>query len=91
MPTAYTEATEKPTTRTAAISMCTTSAAVDGLNIAATGWAATTCPFSSRNPVGVFIQAFAATTKNAPAMPDSRIGTPESMCARGDKRSQPNR
>ena len=72
--------------------MCTVCGQVDGPNIAAHGWASTTCPSaSSRKPVGLFIQAFAATTKKAPAAPEMIIGSALSMCARGDRRFQPNR
>ena len=47
--------------------MCTNCGHVDGPNIAPTGSASTTRPFSIRKPVGLFIHAFAAITKNAPA------------------------
>ena len=46
---------------------------------------------ATSKPSGLFIQAFAATTKNVPAMPASTIGTAHRMCARGDIRVQPNR
>ncbi len=47
--------------------MCTTRGQVDALNIAAQGCASTPRPSSSgRKPVGLFIQALAATTKKAP-------------------------
>jgi hypothetical protein len=92
IPTAYTEAIVKPVTMYAASSMCTTCGQVDGPNIAAHGWASTTRPSSSsRKPVGLFIQALAATTKKAPAAPDTIIGSALSMCARGERRFQPNR
>jgi hypothetical protein len=39
----------------------------------------------------LFIQAFAETTKNAPATPETIIGTALSMWARGDMRSHPKR
>jgi hypothetical protein len=72
--------------------MCTNCGHVDGPNIAPTGSASTTRPAASREkPVGLFIQAFAAMTKNAPATPDTTMGRALSMCARGDMRSQPNR
>jgi hypothetical protein len=71
--------------------MWTVSGAVDGLNIAPTGSASTICPFTMRKPRGVFIQPLAATTKNAPAIPEMIIGTADSMCARGDIRSHPYR
>jgi len=72
--------------------MCTTCGQVDGPNIAAHGCASTTSPCaSSRKPVGLFIHALAATTKNAPAMPDTIIGTALSTWARGESRSQPKR
>ena len=71
--------------------MCTNCGHVDGPNIAPTGSASTTRPFSIRKPVGLFIHAFAAITKNAPATPETMIGSALSMCARGDIRSQPKR
>jgi hypothetical protein len=39
----------------------------------------------------LFIQAFAATTKKAPAAPEMIIGRALSMCALGERRFQPNR
>ena len=72
-------------------SMWTNCGQVDGPNIARTGSASTTRPFTIRKPVGLFIQAFAAITKNAPATPDTTIGNALSMWARGDIRSQPKR
>ena len=39
----------------------------------------------------MFIHALAATTKKAPAMPETAIGSALSMCARGERRFQPNR
>ena len=72
--------------------MCQNWGQVDGPNIAPTGSVLITFPDGSRSkPVGLFIQAFAAMTKNAPAAPEMIIGTALSMCARGDIRSQPNR
>jgi len=72
--------------------MCTTCGQVEGPNIAAHGWASTTRPSASmRKPVGLFIQAFAATTKKAPAAPEMIIGSALSMCALGESRFQPNR
>ena len=65
---------------------------LDGPNIAAHGCAWVTRPWaSSRKPVGLFIQALAATTKKAPAAPETIIGSALSMCARGDMRFQPKR
>jgi hypothetical protein len=65
---------------------------VDGPNIAAHGRASTTFPrASSRNPVGLFIQALAEITKKAPAIPAATMGSALSMCALGDRRFHPNR
>lgn len=61
---------------------------VAGVNIAAHGSGSTTRPPTSRNPWGVFIQALAATTKNADATPATTIGNPEARCTRGGNRSQ---
>ena len=60
----------------------------DVLNSAAHGCTATV-PVDERNPVGVFMNPFAATTKNADATPAIPIGTPLQRCTRGGKRSQP--
>ena len=72
--------------------MCQNWGQVDGPNMAPTGSVLITRPSASRSkPVGLFIQAFAAITKKAPAAPEMIIGKAVSMCARGDIRSQPNR
>ncbi len=39
------------------------------------------CPSRARKPAGVFIQAFAATTKTAESTPATATGTPVSQCA----------
>ena len=64
---------------------------MEGLNIASHGRGSTSVPSRRVNPSGVFIQAFAATTKNAPADPERIIGTAVSMCALADSRSHPKR
>ena len=81
-----------PVTMNPAVYMCAHCGQVDGPNIASIGWASITRPSASIvNPVGLFIQAFAEMTKNAPARLETIIGIPLSMCALGDIRSQPKR
>ena len=58
-----------PVTMNAARIMCVASGHSDVLNSAAHGCTSTTFPSTSRNPVGVFMNPFAATTKNADATP----------------------
>ena len=60
--------------------------------MASHGWTSVTIPSGpSAKPVGPFIQALAATTKNAEAMPATAIGTPVQQWTRGGSRSQPYR
>ena len=71
--------------------MCTTAATWTGRTSRPTGSASTTRPFTSRKPVGLFIHAFAAITKNAPATPDTTMGSRAQHVGAGDIRSQPKR
>ena len=81
-----------PVTMNAAIHMWTTCGGIDGANMPAIGSTLVSVPSGATSkPTGLFIQAFAATTKNVPAMPARIIGTAHRMCARGDRRLQPNR
>ncbi len=81
-----------PVTMNAAIHMWATCGGIDGANMPAIGSTLVSVPSGATSkPTGLFIQAFAATTKNVPAMPARIIGTAHRMCARGDRRLQPNR
>ena len=63
--------------------MCVASGHSDVLNSAAHGCTSTTLPSTSRNPVGVFMNPFAATTKNADATPRRSRSGHRSRGARG--------
>ena len=81
-----------PVTMNAAIHMCATCGGIDGANMPRMGLTFVSDPSGATSkPTGLFIHAFAATTKNVPAMPARIIGTAHRMCARGDRRLQPNR
>ena len=87
---AYAPAIRKPHTMYPAKYMCTYSLQKNGLaNSADQGCASTARPPASRNPVGWFIQALTAMTKNEPATPATAIGIPLAKCSRGLSRSQP--
>ena len=49
----------------------------------------TASPFSILKPLGLFIQALTAITKNEPVMPETITGMPVSRWVRGGRRSQP--
>ncbi len=70
--------------------MCSASGNSVALNMAFHGRIAVGNPSApSVKPVGPFIQALAATTKNAEATPATAIGTPVHQCTRGGSRSHP--
>ena len=69
--------------------MCSVWGNAAGVPIAAMGSMLLKEPFASVKPVGVFIQAFAMTTKMPDAAPLSATRTPASRWARGDTLSQP--
>jgi hypothetical protein len=56
--------------------------------MAAHGSTLVTCPLTRSKPRGWFLQALAATTENAPAIPAIPMGTAASMWALGGSRSQ---
>ena len=90
MPNAYTLAVTKPATMNPARYMCTSSCQkYEFSKSAAKGWMSTASPFSSRKPVGWFIQPLTAITINEPVKPVITIGMPARKCAFGDRRSQP--
>ena len=62
-----------------------------GLKIAAIGSMPAGFPSTMVNPVGVFIQAFAMTTKIPLSAPLRATTMPAHRCARPDSRSQPYR
>ncbi len=85
-------ATAKPTATNAANVMCRHCVNAAGFNIAASGSTSITLPAASIvKPVGVFIQAFAVTTKRPDRMPITNTRMPDARCTRGDSRFQPYR
>ena len=60
----------------------------ESLSSAAHGSMLTTSPSTTSNPVGVFIHAFTAMTKNAPAKPAMIMGIPVRMWIRSGSLSQ---
>ena len=60
-----------------------------GLNMAAHGSTSTTCPSSSRNPVGAFIHEFTDRMQNVPTIPATPIGTRQARCTRSGSRRHP--
>ena len=71
--------------------MCRVWGNAAGVAIAAIGSMSVNAPATSVKPTGVFIQAFAMTTKIPDAAPLIAISTPASRCARGGTFSQPYR
>jgi hypothetical protein len=70
--------------------MCTYSDQNIGLsNSAFHGCTSAALPSTSVNPVGWFIHAFTAMTKNDPATPAIAIGMPHRKCSRSGSRSHP--
>ena len=69
--------------------MCSVCGKAAGFRIAAIGSIWVNEPASIVNPVGVFIHAFAITTKTPEAAPLTATSTPASRCMRGGTRSQP--
>ena len=70
--------------------MCTNSWKVEVLKITSSGLTLATWPLGpSVKPAGVFIQALAETTENAPPIPEIAIGTPLQKCAHPGSRFQP--
>src|SRR5436190_8882578 len=61
------------------------------LNIAFTGLIFIALPFTQSKPAGLFIQAFADTTKMPDKIPDMLTKTPESQCAHLFSRFHPYR
>ena len=62
-----------------------------GFAIAARGSTFTAWPFTSSNPAGAFIHAFATTTNTPEAAPLNATIPPAARCAPGEMRSQPYR
>ena len=84
-------ATANPVAAYAASVMCSVCDTAAALAIAAIGSTFTACPFTSSNPVGAFIQAFAMTTNTPDAVPLTATATPAQRCARDEIRSHPYR
>src|SRR3954471_10195927 len=59
------------------------------LNIALTGSIFSGLPFTQSKPAGLFIHAFAATTKIPDSTPEIPTTTPDAQCTHLFKRSQP--
>ena len=88
---AWIPATAKPVAAYAASVMWMVWDRAAALPIAAIGSTLTARPFTSSNPAGAFIHAFAITTKMPDAAPLSATATPAQRCARDEIRSQPYR
>ena len=87
MAKAYTDATRKPPTTYAAITMCAAINGMASLKMTDHGSTSTTLPAeSSVNPCGEFIQALAATTETLPRTPVTTTGTPVQKCGHGFNR-----
>ena len=71
--------------------MCSVCGNAAGVIIAATGSMLVNLPSTSVKPRGVFIHAFAITTKMPEIAPLTATTIPEATCARAEMRSQPYR
>ena len=71
--------------------MCRVSVKAAGLRMAANGSMSTARPSTQRKPVGVFIHAFAITTKMPDRTPERATSTPASQCRTRGTRSHPYR
>jgi hypothetical protein len=80
--------TRNPVTMNAARIMWMVCTGVAGFSMAAQGSGFVTLPPTRSKPRGSCIHALADTTKNADAVPLTTMGSPASMWARGDSRSQ---
>lgn len=88
---AWMPATANPTVAKAAMTMWSAWVGKAGLNMAAHGSMSMSAPAFRVNPVGVFIQALAATTNTAEDTPLRSTPTPAARCSLGGTFFQPYR